>query len=163
MPPTPDESAKALADSFVAPHLKQAQQDAERALRSDQSPPPPGDDPRDQEEYTFAFDWTDARGRRWTGTFTNKIVTLYQRRLIGLTRARVLGGLPIESVDVATQTLIHMSVWLQTSLTARPNWFADPDTLNDDALVAAVFEEVAAHEATFHRHPTPQAPGQAAR
>lgn len=150
-----------MPDAFIPPHMKQAQQEAERGL----APPEmdgksAADDPKAQEEYSFHFDWKDARGRRWKGDFRNRIITLYQRRLIGLMRARALGGVPVASVDMATLTLIHMAAWLQESLIKRPDWFSDPDKLNDDALVAAVFQEVAAHEATFHGHDTPEVPGQ---
>jgi hypothetical protein len=136
------------------PSFAEAHQEARRALDAKaeaSSGPDAVDDPKDQEVYTWQFDWTDKRGHRWQGSFTNEIASIYQRRVIGMTRARAMGGSPIGSIDKETDTLVHMVAWLQTTLTDKPKWFEDPDKLKNHLLIAEVFSEVASHEATFHR------------
>ena len=35
-------------------------------------------DPKLQDEYTWLMDWRDPNGKRWTGDFTNRILTVQQ-------------------------------------------------------------------------------------
>lgn len=145
--PSPDHR-----DPAAPPSLADAQQGARRALDAKAEQAGASSDspnPKHEERYSYEFDWTDKRGRRWQGSFTNEIASIYGRRLIGLTRARALGGTPFASIDRDTDLLIHMMAWMQTTLVEKPSWFADPDKLKSERLIAEVFKEVASHEATF--------------
>lgn len=157
MPEQPQ--SRGFPEAFVAPHIREAEEAAKCQSGGTEQPLERKDDPKAQEEYTWQFDWTDGRGRRWHGTFRNRVVTIHQKRQIGLMRAHLLGGLPLSSVDLETQALIHMVAWLQTSLVLRPSWFEKPDELNNAVLIGKVFDQVASHEATFHGLDSPEKGG----
>lgn len=110
------------------------------------------DDPRLKERYTFEFDWKDLRGRRWTGKFTNRILTVRERSLAGAMQARLAAGMPYSSLDSLTAELnliiSHMAFSLEMN-EDRPDWSKDLRSVHDPALVQALFREVQAHEGMF--------------
>lgn len=108
------------------------------------------DNPREAEEYTFKFEWKDARGKSWSGEFTNKILTVLDRQIVGALQAQWQDHKPALAIDPElanmTYTVAHMTV----SFVNRPTWAKDLRTLHSLELIQALYLEVLAHEATFH-------------
>ena len=101
------------------------------------------------EEHTFALDFMDSRGRRWTGQFKSRILSIEQRVQVGLIKSRLAGGAPLSSLDDTTQTMLEMRAHLAMSLTLRPKWANDLGKLRDVQVLTALYAEVAQHEARF--------------
>ena len=97
----------------------------------------------------FTLDYTDGRGYHWTGAFTNQILTIGQRATVGLTRSRMSGGVPLDTIDDATLTMLEMQAHLAVSLMDAPEWAANLSKIRDLGVLGAIYTEVAAHEATF--------------
>ena len=112
--------------------------------------PVPRDDPKTRKEYTFDFEYK-SQGKVWKGQFTNRILTMKDRQLSGVMRARMAAGLPSESLDALTAEINLMIAHLTFSLdeTDRPDWAKDLRDIEDVRLLQALYEEVASHEATF--------------
>jgi hypothetical protein len=120
------------------------------------------EDPRDKEEYTFSFDWTNRRGRVYRGRFVNKILSIGDRQAASILAAQFSGGLPLSAVaeDIIdlNAAIAHMSY----SLIQKPDWAKDLRTQTDVQLVLELWKEVARHEARFHRLGEDQASGEQA-
>lgn len=108
------------------------------------------DDPRAQREYSFEFNWVDGRGKAWSGSFINKILSIRDRQLVGVMRARLAAGMPVESLDTYTAEINLMIAHMTFSLTEQPSWAADLRSLDNVELLQALYTEVLGHEATFH-------------
>lgn len=106
--------------------------------------------PRSQREYTFKFDWEDGRGKHWRGTFTNTILTIHQRQLSGILRARLSSNTPQVALDVITDNINTIIAHLTYSLTQKPKWANNLLQMTDMALLQALYKEVLAHEDFFH-------------
>lgn len=102
-----------------------------------------------EETKTFQLTYTDQRGFHWGGTFTNHILTIKERTIVGLTRSRMSGGLPPEQLDETTLSLLEMQAHLAVSLDLAPEWASDLTKFRDIGLLAAIYGEVASHEAQF--------------
>ena len=102
-----------------------------------------------EETKTFQLDYTDQRGYHWGGTFTNHILTIKERTVVGLTRSRLAGGLPPEQLDETTLSLLEMQAHLAVSLDLAPEWASDLTQFRDIGVLAAIYGEVASHEAQF--------------
>lgn len=124
--------------------------------------PAPAVDPRDQEEWTFQFEWTDSRGKTWKGQFTNKILDISEMQLCANLKARQLGGMPLSSFDegtlVVTGAIAHMTV----SLIKVPDWAKDLRKLKDTALILQLWAKVDGHEMRYFRLGEDQSSGQSA-
>lgn len=157
--PNPSEETPNLSTLDQMPHIAQANEDAKKAIRNrienqkevveqekDEA------NPKLKEEYTFQFDWTDGRGKRWAGEFTNKVLTMRDRQTIGAWQAQWQLGLSHQSFDPEISgmnyLLAHMAVSLKPGKGA--DWAKDLQSLTNTDLVQALYEEVASHEATFH-------------
>lgn len=100
-------------------------------------------------KYPFDFSWTSSNGTVWEGHFVNKILSIADRQNMGLTMARFGGGMPVESIDVLTNEINIIVSHMMYSLVECPDWAKDLRSLDDIALIQAIYEEVASHEATF--------------
>ena len=105
-------------------------------------------DPRAEEEYTFKFEFTDARGRIYEGEFTNKILSRPDQRRVANLEAQ-LNGLPANQVPSDLGFLNRMMAWLTISLQKRPQWAKDFDKVLNDDLLRKLYGEVMAHQAYF--------------
>lgn len=106
-------------------------------------------DPKLQREYSFTLNWEDGRGKVWDGEFTNKILTIRERQQAGVMCSRLNGGLPAGSLDILTDSNNMILSHLTFSLTKKPEWANNLFDLLDVALLQAIYEEVASHEARF--------------
>jgi hypothetical protein len=104
---------------------------------------------KSQKEYTFTLNWTDGRGKTWAGKFTSRILSIRDRARVGLMRARLNGGLPVESIDAYTAEINFMVANLAFCLAEKPEWANDLMSLDNVELLQALYKEVASHEATF--------------
>lgn len=111
------------------------------------------EDPKARREYTFQFEQRESgTGKMRRGPFTNHILTIRMKRQIGSLIGQLSGGAPWLSLTPYDQELFMKIAHLSVSLDRkkRPKWAADLEDLVDDAILDALYEEVAAHEATFH-------------
>lgn len=109
----------------------------------------PEEDPKTRREYTFDFEWKDGRGKVWKGKFTNEMLSIRKRQLVGVLRSELGNNLPVDALDQFTQEINLMLAHLAFSLTKKPAWADDLSSLDDVRLVQEIYTEVAAHEATF--------------
>jgi hypothetical protein len=114
----------------------------------------PGKDPRDSVEYQFNLDFKDGRGKTWQGKFINRILTIRDRQLVGIMRARLTGGSPHESLDPLTAEINLMVTHLTQSLKERPLWAKDLLAITNYEVLQAIYLEVDSHESWFHGRPT---------
>lgn len=96
-----------------------------------------------------------ADGKVLDGQFTNRILSVQEQIAVGVLRANLSGGVRYDLLDPATVNLTEMVAQLQVSLIERPDWARDLLGLDDVDLIAKIYTEVAAHEATFRRARTP--------
>jgi len=110
-------------------------------------------DPRDEESWTFSFDWTDARGKQWIGTFTNKILSIGEQQAVAAAKARFTGGMPWESIDLEMQVINQAVAHMMFSLTPSENasWGKDLRALKDPSLIVQLWTKVSSHETRFFR------------
>jgi hypothetical protein len=119
------------------------------------------DDPKLKRDYEFKIDYTDGRGRRWKGPFTNRILNFDELSRVGIIKANLFGGMPIISFDAYTVDHNEKVSHLTVSLVSRPDWCegAKLTKLTDKDLLDAIYSEVASHEATFHGRGSDQEAG----
>ena len=98
---------------------------------------------------TFTLDYTDQRGYHWGGTFKTHILTIKERTVVGLTRARLSGGVPPESLDSTTISILEIQAHLAVSLDDAPDWADNLVEFRDIGVLAEIYKEVASHEAQF--------------
>jgi hypothetical protein len=110
----------------------------------------PGEDPRDKVEYSFKFEFTDGRGKVWQGRFVNRILSIRDRQVVGIMRARLTGGQPYESLDPLTAEINHILTHMTQSLIERPDWAKDMLSLTNYEVLQALYLEVDSHESRFH-------------
>ena len=98
----------------------------------------------------FDLDFTDQRGRAWQGRFKNEVLTVRKRLQVGLTKAALANGIPVDQLDTATSNLLEVLAHLSVSLTFSPDWFKNNrmDQYESEVLYA-IYNEVAEHEARF--------------
>jgi len=134
------------------PELKTA---AEIAADLRGAAPDTDDDPRDAKAYTFDFSHTDPRGKVWSGKFTNRILTIRQRRLMKVTKAQMAEGVPMTALDAdiweTNEMVAHLAVSLDAKAPGFPEWAKRLEDLYDEAIIVKLYSEVASHEARFHR------------
>ena len=111
-------------------------------------------DPRDNEEWTFQFSWTDNRGKTWAGAFTSKILTLGDTQAVANLQSRFAGGAPWESLTPDARAMNLMIAQLTFALTKRPTWAESLRELHDPMIVYQLFERVVSHETRYFRRPT---------
>lgn len=108
-----------------------------------------GKDGAVEETHTFTLDYTDQRGYHWSGNFKTHVLSIKERTIVGLTRARLSGGVHPDQLDVTTLSLLEMQAHLAVSLDEHPDWAEDLSSFNDVGVIASIYEEVASHEARF--------------
>lgn len=122
--------------------------------------PEPSDvDPKERREYTFQFECKDDQGKIWRGPFTNQILTLNQKNLVGVIRANITGRVPFESLDAFTREMSERVAFMTVSLIKRPDWAQDLGEIFDETIINKLYAEVMSHEATFHRRGSDQEEG----
>jgi hypothetical protein len=114
---------------------------------------PDTQDPRDARVWAFDFSYKDTRGKVWSGKFRNSILTIGQYRQVKIIKARLNGGVSVATLDASTWELNEMMAHLLVSLDREtmPAWAQRLDDLFDAGIVEALYNEVASHEARFHR------------
>ena len=144
-------NADELKERMTPTHLEQAddmKEDLEKEAAKPQEKDPESD-PKSQREYTFQFNWEDGQGKVWKGEFTNKMISIRERQLVGIMRARLAGGVPLEALDDLTAEINLIIAHLTFSLTKRPDWASDLQELDDIRIIQEIYGEVLAHEGTF--------------
>lgn len=111
-------------------------------------------DPRDDVEYSFNLDFKDGRGKIWQGRFINRVLTIHDRQLVGIMRARLTGGAAFASMDPLTAEINHIVTHLTQSLKNRPSWAKNLLSLTDYEVLQAIYMEVDSHESHFHGRQT---------
>lgn len=112
---------------------------------------PPKEDPKTQKEYTFQFKWVEpGTNKVFAGEFTNKILNIKTRSRVGVMRARLAQGQPLEALDELTAEINLMVAHMSFSLEKVPEWANDLGSLTSFRLLQEIYGEVLAHEATFH-------------
>lgn len=102
-------------------------------------------------EHAFELDYLDeGRKRRWTGSFTTKVLSVKDRIAVGTIKARLAGGLRPDQIDTQTDNLLEIVAHLSVALVKMPDWAKDPMAINGMGVLAAIYEEVVKHEARFH-------------
>ena len=116
-------------------------------------PAPKAEDPKAKNPYTFHFDWKDARGKVWQGVFVTHFPTPNDLLKAGVAQARLLQGIPRESLDTYTEEIAFMYSRLLFCLEEKPEWFQNPMEMIDGVpLIQAVYAEVFAFEQFFREH-----------
>lgn len=136
-------------DLTELPHLQDLKEAVEDSIAEKPVKKSKQADPKDQEEYTFDFEWKNGSGKAWKGQFTNKILTIRERQLVGLLRARLAGGMPIEALDETTNDINLMVSHMSYSLVTKPDWAEDLTALTDVRLLTELYLEVLTHENHF--------------
>lgn len=106
-------------------------------------------DPRGEKKYTFNIEYKDARGKVWKGQFTNKILSIHERQQVGIMRSMLGAGQPVSSLDALTVELNLMVAHMSYSLTEKPQWAENLRSLEDPAVLQAIYTEVDSHESFF--------------
>lgn len=106
-------------------------------------------DPKMDKHYAFSINWEDGQGHLWKGDFVNKILSIRERQMVGVMRARLGNALPADALDPLTQEINLMVAHLSFSLEEKPEWAEDLFTLEHIALLQTIYMEVMAHEGMF--------------
>jgi hypothetical protein len=134
--------------------LKSANQIAAE-LQGTADSPEEQSNPKDEKRYSFEFSHTDSRGKVFRGTFVNEILSIRQRRLMKITKARLSGNVTVGALDAdiweLNEMIAHLTISLDKSADGFPRWAEDLEGLYDESVIQALYEEVASHEARFHR------------
>lgn len=147
--------AEALNKRLEPTHLTEDDADVKakvEALEKRREPDPEQDvldDPRARPEYTFDFNYVDARGKAWLGKFTTKILNEKERRQVGIMRSMLAGSQSYESLDPMTRDSCLIHAHLAYCLKAKPKWAENLGEILDPKIVQALFEEVLDHEQFF--------------
>jgi hypothetical protein len=139
-------------------------EEAEEKQKEAARPEPEKKDPRDEKLYTFPFKFTDLKGRTFSGTFTNQILSIGEKMNVSALESSFNGGQPYDSIEpvqqVVNRGIAHMTFSLKKRADLKPKGWADNlRTIDDEDLVLALFSEVSAHEGTFHGRTKDQAVG----
>lgn len=155
-----DDKSMEIMERFNPTHLKeempQTLEDMKNLLREEKTASEEKqrlEDPKTKKQYTFQIDWKDGQGHRWKGEFTNKILSIRDRQLVGIMRARLANSLPAESLDMMTQEINLIVSHLAFSLVEKPEWAEDLMALDHVELLQEIYMEVMAHEAGFFGRP----------
>lgn len=157
--PATDMQSALEMDHLKVPSTEELKQQVTVQVQPDEAAPKEAEpDARDKEEWTFTFDWTDARDKKWFGTFTNKILSIGEQQAVAAAKARFTGGMPWESIDpemqVINQAVAHMMFSLAPSDNA--SWGKDLRALKDPSLIIALWTKVSSHETRFFRLGPPE-------
>lgn len=84
------------------------------------------------------------------GTFVFHYPSLMEQIRIGTIKAQLLDGVPVESVDTATNVAAFMMATLRVVLDSAPEWF-NLDTVDDLEVLSRVFNEYAQWRESFRK------------
>lgn len=106
--------------------------------------------PQQEKEYSFDIELKS----RWynkvlKGRFVNRVLSVSQRRQVGVIKSRLLVGAQT-FLDQDAEYIADAQAHLTVSLVAKPIWF-DPQEFEDHQILGAIYQEAASHEATFWR------------
>lgn len=107
------------------------------------------DDPRLDKQYMFKFNWADGNGKVWAGEFTNKVLSIQERQMVGVMRARLSFGESYAALDDLTRDINLMIAHMSYSLVEKPSWAEDLQALEDIRILQELYQEVLLHEAIF--------------
>ena len=161
---TPEEMKRRFTPSHLieaesADAIKEATDKAMAPADTDEKPDPI-DDPRSHNPYTFQFDWTDTRGKKWSGAFTVHYPTPMDLMRSGVMQARMNGGTARDALDSLSDEIAFIVSRLTYCLDKRPTWFKDPTAIIDGVpLLQAVYERVLDFEQFFREHGQVTSPG----
>lgn len=110
-------------------------------------------------ERDFTLNYVDKRGRAWVGDFKVRVLTIKDTVQLGLTKARLAGGIPLTHLDPDTAYTLEVLAHLSVCIVASPPWAKDLFALHDAGVIGAIYEEVATYEARFHGAKPPEARG----
>lgn len=85
-----------------------------------------------------------------TGIFVAGIPTISQRIQIGVTRAKMLGGVANQSVDNFTDDLAFMVAYLQVVIKEYPSWW-EIENMDDVIAIREMFTKVSDWVNSFQR------------
>lgn len=105
--------------------------------------------------HTFNVDFlSEENGRRYSGMFTTKKLTIRGVTQLGVRRSQLCGGLhydpatPGQGLDASTYQINGMIAQLELSLITYPDWW-DLDQLTDLDVLSEVYREVISFENNF--------------
>jgi len=112
-------------------------------------------DPKMAPEYTFNFAYPEDNPR-WKGRFTSRVPSVKDRRIIGLLRAKLADHTPFEALDPATREMCFVLATLSVVLDVKSHnpeghWSHLLESVDDEEVIYALYEEVASHHATFRK------------
>lgn len=110
-------------------------------------------------ERAFTLDFVDKRGRAWVGDFRVRVLTIRDTVQLGLTKARLAGGVPLSHLDADTAYTLEVLAHLSVAIVASPPWAKDLYALYDAGVIGAIYEEVAKYEERFRVPKPPTARG----
>lgn len=142
----------ALAEQLRPDHIptdEDLRKEAEASLDTNVTVEEDPDDPRGEVEYPFELSYIDARGKVWRGSFVDKILTIGDRQLVELARARCHGGMSMESFSQEAVERNLMLAHLLYSLVKKPKWAETLRDLHDPGILRAIYGHAAEHEDFF--------------
>lgn len=86
----------------------------------------------------------------YIGTFVFHYPSLMEQMQIGVIKSRLLGGVPVNSVDVLTDNIAHMTATLQVVTDSAPDWFK-LEELDDYEVLDHVYEAYAQWRDSFRQ------------
>jgi hypothetical protein len=113
-------------------------------------------DPRLAKEWEFPFTFTNKRGEKFEGLFTNSIPNIDERTVIANLRASMTGGNPWESLSNVDANMIFKLAHVTVSLKKRAKWAKDLGKLDDTEIIDALYAKAMEHEAIFRGLRTPE-------
>jgi hypothetical protein len=139
-----------LAPENLIPESNELKKELEEKTKEPTPDKKKAPDPRTQRDYPFDFDWVDGRGKHWRGKFTNHVLNMREKQLVGVMRARMAAGMSFDSLDPFTAEINLMIAHMTYSLDEdRPTWAKDLQKIDDIRLLQELYTEVANHEAIF--------------
>lgn len=108
-------------------------------------------DPREKEEWTFLFEHTDGRKKKWAGRFTNKILNIGDLQSAARVQATLLAGNDIRSFSGGMLEMMNAQAHMMISLKERPEWAKNLTAIQDTELFFALWRKVVSHETHYFR------------
>jgi hypothetical protein len=99
-------------------------------------------------EWNFHVYYKDRQGAIWDGDFTAKRLNNRDMTEVGVRRARMCGGVPLESLDETTATMTSMIAHFQVALKSFPTWW-DPEGMYEQLLLMRVYNWLMEKELSF--------------
>ncbi len=102
-----------------------------------------------EREYGFDVDmFSGIYGKRLTGRFVTKILTIGEKTAAGILASRLLAGANPTTIGYLVQSLAEERAHHHYCLIHRPKWY-EPTTFQDEDVHDAIAQEVRAHAKRF--------------